>query len=101
MHRGRECVSHAEGLSAVKPAEQEDSRAQEGKEHPFPRSKRPTIQDQLVVLLMSLGLSLFVNALGYHAGWMVELVLVIIVTFASLTINLLFAFSREDPPSCP
>lgn len=95
--RGRKCVSHAEGVSVARPAEQGDRRAQEGKEYPFPRPKRPPVQDQLVVLLMSLGLAVFVLALGYHAGWMVELVLVIIVTFATLTINLLFAFSREDP----
>jgi hypothetical protein len=96
-HRGKDTVSRSHLLLATTPEGQGGGQAHEEKGQHFPRTKQPSIRDQLVVLLMSLGLALFVLALGYRAGWMVELVLVIIVTFSMLTINLLFAFSREDP----
>lgn len=60
--------------------------------------KRPTSQDRLVVLLLSLGLFLLVMALGLWAGPMIELVLFLLATFAVVTINLLFAYSTWDEP---
>lgn len=61
-------------------------------------TKRPSLQDQLVVVLLSLGLFLLVIALGAGAGPMVELVLLLIAMFAVVTINLLFAYSTWEEP---
>lgn len=57
---------------------------------------RPSAADQLVALLMSVGLSLVVLLVGISAGRLVELVLVLITAFAVLAINVLFAFSRWE-----
>lgn len=60
--------------------------------------RRPSFWDHLVIGGASLGIFLLVLALGVRAGSMVELILILIATFAVVTINLLFAYSTWDAP---
>lgn len=63
-----------------------------------PPRMRPSGRDQLVVLLQSLGFFLLVMVIGFRGEPMTKLVLLIIAAFATLTINILFAFSQWDAP---
>ena len=60
------------------------------------RRGRPSVTDQLVVLLMSVGMGLLVLLVGIAAGRLVALVFWLITAFTVVTINVLFAFSHWE-----
>lgn len=66
------------------------------KEKELLRRRRPSVADQLVVLLMSMGMGLLVLFVGSLAGRLVELVFFLITVFAVVTINVLFALSQWE-----
>ena len=66
------------------------------KEKELLRRRRPSVADQLVVLLMSVGMGLLVLFVGSSAGRLVELVFLLITVFAVVTINVLFALSQWE-----